>query len=336
MNHAVTTSRGACYVLLAAICVGCVKEDRSTPATGPVPARSVVERGPVRLTVEVVPPQPQLSDEPQLKLTVEAAAGVRVETPAFGEAFGEFLIRDFDEPLPEFAEDGTQIVRQVYTLEPMQAGSLTIAPIAVHFDDERPQGDGQRHTIESEAVTVQVSTILPDEAPSLAELRPATGPMELTPQGISAGWWILGGVLLVAGTWMAVWWRRRLHAESTVPGLSPGELARLELEQLMAQRLAENDVKAYYVQLTGIVRRFIERSTGVRAPEQTTEEFLREIAGHERFASDEQQRLREFLQAADLVKFAGYRPDPQDVAASLERAQRFIELERRTLEEMPA
>jgi hypothetical protein len=90
----------------------------------------------------------------------------------------------------------------------------------------------------------------------------------------------------------------------------------------------ETDVKSYYVELTAIVRRYIERTTGIRAPEQTTEEFLREVSrcssplpkgeGMNNF------RLKDFLESADLVKFAAHRPRREDILESFRRAEIFI------------
>jgi len=57
---------------------------------------------------------------------------------------------------------------------------------------------------------------------------------------------------------------------------SAGMLEKLS-QKLAASGLMETDVKVYFVELTAIVRRYIERTTGIRAPEQTTEEFLCEI-----------------------------------------------------------
>ena len=47
--------------------------------------------------------------------------------------------------------------------------------------------------------------------------------------------------------------------------LSPEEMAHMELDKLVASGLAEPDVKQFYVELTTIVRRYIERTTGIRA-----------------------------------------------------------------------
>jgi hypothetical protein len=85
-------------------------------------------------------------------------------------------------------------------------------------------------------------------------------------------------------------------------------------------------VKGFYVELTGIVRRFIERTTAIHAPEQTTEEFLREIGSGAAFTRDERQRLKDFLESADLVKFAAHQPQFVDVEEAFRRAKVFVGL----------
>ena len=186
-----------CAVLLMAFAAGCLSNDRphrtERDDSNVSATRSEKELGPVRLIVEVQPDKPRLSDEPQLTLTIRAPRGIRIEKPPFGEALGEFLIRDFFEPLPE-TDDDIEITRQIYTLEPMRAGNLTIAPIAVVWWDERPDGDQKSHTVESEALTLEVSTMLADEAPSLANLAVRLAPRRCPPQrarsdgGYSAPW----------------------------------------------------------------------------------------------------------------------------------------------------
>ena len=84
------------------------------------------------------------------------------------------------------------------------------------------------------------------------------------------------------------------------------------------------------------MRRYIERSTGVSAPEQTTEEFLREIVQDAVFADQDQQRLQQFLESADLVKFAALEPAASDIEASFERAKEFIRLQREEPQEVAA
>ena len=83
---------------------------------------------------------------------------------------------------------------------------------------------------------------------------------------------------------------------------------------------------AFYVELTGIVRLFIERTTGVDAPDRTTEEFLREVEGHEAFPVQKRQALGRFLEAADLVKYAAQVPGSNDVDEAVAAAYVFCRL----------
>jgi hypothetical protein len=283
----------------------------------------------VRVSVEVEPAEARLSDEPTLTLTIDAERGVKVEPPPFGESLGEFLIRDFREPLPE-VRGQREILRKVYTLEPTRTGQLQIDPIAVSFTDERPGQDGKQHQLETEAVTVKVTSVLGSDVPSLDQLEALAQPVELPAGGSAILWWLLAGLALAGSIGGLAGWRwlarRRVAPEHQY---TPQELAYIELERLIESDLIRQDVKQFYVELTGIVRRYIERTTGVHAPEQTTEEFLREISAGNVFPASDRERLRSFLESADLVKFAAYEPRSADLEETFERAKSFLGLQSR-------
>jgi len=313
-------------LLLAAI-AGCAKSEVSHNQSPDEPrvARTRLERGPVLVTVEVSPEPARLSDEPTLTLTIDHEQGVEFEMPPFGESLGDFLIRDFREPLPE-TRDQRQIVRQLYTLEPTTTGALQIDPITITFKDARSNGDGQSHTIETEALTLHVLSVVASEAPSLADLEGFAAPVDLPP---SRAWvaWSIGTVVVLLSVGAAVAWlfigRTIKSAEEQ---LTPRELASRELDKLWRDDASRENVKIFYVRLTAIVREYIEGTTGVHAPEQTTEEFLREIGAGEGFSREERQRLKDFLESADLVKFARFLPQSSDVHESYHRARRFVGL----------
>ena len=83
--------------------------------------------------------------------------------------------------------------------------------------------------------------------------------------------------------------------------MTPRERAERALAALVEDGLARRDVKRFYA-----------------------EEFLREIGDSHRFAQAERERLGEFLQSADLVKFAAQHPRPEDIDASIARAGDFL------------
>ena len=132
-------------LLLLGISVpGCSEKKAETPDAADVKhTRSQVERGPVRITAEVQPVRPRLSDLPTLTLTIDHEEGVTVEKPQFGTSIGRFTIRDLREPLPK-TNNGRVLVEQIYTLEPTEAGRLRIDPIAVSYTDSRPKGDSRQ------------------------------------------------------------------------------------------------------------------------------------------------------------------------------------------------
>jgi hypothetical protein len=300
----------------------------AAPRDEPPPARSAVELGPLRLTVSVAPAKVRLSDEPTLTVRIEYEPGVKVRKPAFGQSITDFVIRDVHEPLPR-VEGDREIIEQVYTLEPTRTGKIFIFPIGVTFTDARPNGDGKEHTLESEGVTVEVASVADGQAPSLAALRGPAAPVELPAPASHSGWWIALAAVVAVAVAILMWRRRRRRRAAAEKALSPAELAYLELQRLLEARLAETDVKLFYVELTGVVRRYIERTTGIRAPEQTTQEFLVQLSrGRAPIAVPEQQRLKDFLESADLVKFAAHHPRAEDVQESFQRAKIFIGLER--------
>jgi hypothetical protein len=332
VTHHIVAPRGFALVAILLLLAGCrqaAPTGNGEPSAKPPAAqtaRSEVERGPVRVTVEVSPAKARLSDEPKLTLTIRHQSGVTVRKPPFGEALGDFTIRNFHEPLPR-VEGDREVLQQVYTLEPTRTGSLSISPISVTFLDQRPGHDGKEQTLVTEPLTIEIASVLGTELPSLDRLRPSAGPVQLPPEPAITRWLTLLWAPVAVGLGLLAWfwWRRRRKREETPPP-TPRELAYTELENLLRQRLAETDVKLFYVELTAIVRRYIERTTGIRAPEQTTEEFLREIGHAKTFPEDQRRRLAEFLESADLVKFAALEPRRGDIDESIRRARIFVGL----------
>jgi len=285
------------------------------------------QKGPVSLSVRLSPRSPRLSDLVALELTVEAESGVELKAPAFGDAVGDFLVRDYGERTKTVPGDSTQPNRRVfhYQLEPVHTGIHLIRSVAIEFVDQRESADtrGQSAWIESEPIEVTITSELGEQLPDLADIEPMKEPLSLNDP--MRWWWLAGLILLFTG--FAVFWlrRRKSSVQIAVSKLSPEELAHTQLEQLLAENLpSQGKFKDFYLRLTGIVRYYIEGITSLRAPEQTTEEFLKAIRGDEVFTPVQAARLKEFLEAADMVKYAGQQPDSDQVGTSIQRAKEFI------------
>ncbi|MFO0949307.1 MAG: hypothetical protein U1D30_25915 [Planctomycetota bacterium] len=318
--------RAILALALGVTVAGCGGQGASTTA-GPNVLTTEAGDGPVRMTVRVEPAKPRLSDEITLTLTLDSEEGVTVEKPPFGSELGEFVIRDLREPLAK-TRDGREVREQIFTLEPTKAGTLRLDPIRVVYKDTRKNGDQKEHDVVSKSLTVEVSSEMGTKTPSLTDLAPAAAPVAVHAP-ISPWTWALlavGTLACVAIIILGRRWRNAVRERKAAP-LSPRMLAELELRKLLESGLLEKDLKLFYVELTGIVRRYIERTEGIHAPEQTTEEFLREIGEHPSYIQGRRERLKNFLESADLVKFAGYKPHLPAVEESIRRARVFVDLE---------
>src|SRR5260370_22748227 len=75
---------------------GCRQDDASAKKEEPKPVfEKYFEKGPVKMTVQIAPKEPRLSDLMTMDVIVEAAPGVEVKAPAFSQSVGEFLLRDY-------------------------------------------------------------------------------------------------------------------------------------------------------------------------------------------------------------------------------------------------
>lgn len=287
---------------------------------------SVVERGPVKVTVSLSPKAPRLSDELELTIEIDADEKVSTTLPPLTEQPDHFLIRSFDSPLSKL-ENGRRIERRSYRLEPVETGKLTIPSFTIACADARAAGEAKEFKVESDPLAVTVESMLANQVPTLDAMKPPEGALRVEVQS-RIPWRILGGIGGVLALVLAVFLlkKRRQPAVELGPPPTPVELARREFESLIAASpLARGELQTFYSELTLIVRRYIERTSGVRAPEQTTEEFLREMRKHSAFDSSARERLKAFLESADLVKFAGIKPRREDIEESFRRAQEFTD-----------
>ena len=87
--------------------------------------------------------------------------------------------------------------------------------------------------------------------------------------------------------------------------------------------MATNQVEPFFVEVTGIVRDYVELAFSLRAPEQTTEEFLVNMVT-EPVVARHRQVIEPFLTAADEVKFARLTPDRSAMQRAFDTAENFV------------
>jgi LPXTG-motif cell wall-anchored protein len=318
-----------CAVTAAFLFAGCGwmgSKDSGTSAPSADEIERTAEKGPVKLSVRVWPREPRLSDLVEMEVTVNSLPDVEIKPPAFGQAVGDFLIRDYSE---RPSENGAKDVRRFhYQLEPAHAGKHLIRSVSIEFVDRRPnsEGRGEPALVETDPLEVNVTSELGVETPNLANLESMLPPQPV-PQPSETGWLVAAGLAIALATLVVVVLRRRKRRPIEPRRQTPEEMAHAALTALLAENLpARGLIKEFYVRLTGIVRQYIEDTTGIRAPEQTTEEFLRDMRSREAFPPERSVRLAEFLEVADMVKYASQQPQAGQIEESISRAREFVDM----------
>lgn len=324
------------YALVATTALACSSSDDGDDKKDPFPEQPIegkkvektTEVGPVKATVSVVPAKPEVGDKIRLVLHVEAEAGVDVEMPPGSEALGRFRIVNYKERNGELAHGG-HFYEQRLTMRPGGSGKQRIPRLRVEFVDNRNHpgrdaGVAKPQELLTDELVVEVQPVDP-EGGVAAKLSGARGPLAAPTQS-TLGWlwpWLLAVLVAsVVGVTTALVLRRR----DTQTKVSAYEQAMAGLQALQTRGPpGDDDADDWYVQLSAVVRRYLENRYRLRAPELTTEEFLRE-ARHSAELSDEHRvLLSKFLVSCDRVKFAGYRPAPAESSALLDQARAFVE-----------
>lgn len=285
------------------------------------------ERGPVAWHVATM--RTSLSTAEELVLedritTPDAAVATWQELPA-GLAENFTVVETPPTSRPQSA--GRISRERRLRLFPKQPGTLEIPVRQVKISG----GGAPEQFLELPAVSVTVASVAKDAKP-----LPLPDPLVMHSKK-KLPWLRIGvaTVLALLAAAMTIWCLRRrsrlvvLPPLPSVPAVPPVDEALVALARLEASGLAvAGRYKEFYLELTTILRRYLERRFGVAALERTTEEFLAETRADPRFTRVEFQVLPELLMAADMVKFAEAQPSAPAAAAALTVCRQFVEATR--------
>lgn len=152
--------------------------------------------------------------------------------------------------------------------------------------------------------------------------------------------WAWGVLLAVAMVGALVLLRRisRRRTARTLDGPAGSsalwELALQELEAL-APLLQPDRSRAYGIQATTVLRRYLEARYQLRAPLLATEEFLRTAAHSSALPPAHRDGLERFLQLCDLFKFGRYVAQAEELGRLHAAAVEFVLASRPLADDAP-
>ena len=284
--------------------------------------------GPVHAVVELSDAKPVLGDQIRLTLRVDADSETSVVMPDFGDQLGKFGIADY-KTTDTVREDGRNEYTQIYTLDLPRSGSLRTPSFLVEFTDNRPNSEyqGKLQELLTDEIPFEVASVFSgDTVPD--DLYPAIGTLdELVIPSAQKTNWYLWGLLGFAGAAAAgafFWLRSRKSAK---PALPPDILALSALDDMEKAPIPKDAqaIDAWYVQLSGIVRNYVEGRFDLHAPRLTTEEFFVLAKDFKALKDDEKLLIRKLLERSDRVKFTNYLPSEAESKDMLADARKFVE-----------
>ncbi len=306
----------------------------------PLAAEQVADLGRdgIDIKVDAEPVQVDVAHDFFVTLTFIAPAGKTIALPDLRDRFTGFRVaEDFTEDPMTDADGSTTLVSRWRLVPEPVAPKYRLAPFVVYVSTTNTTSSPSPlpPSSPSPLLTSSFCTSPVYFTPPAAR-EPVTGDMEVDPKKDLppltwklVGWCMLA-LIAFAAVAFGIWWIvKKIREMVRVHKMSPIERAYYELDRLIKKGLPGRGLyKDFYVELTMVVRRYVERKYGVKAPNMTTQEFLGELS---RRADDatvasicDPAALREFLESADLVKFAGVEATPEMADAATGKARNYL------------
>ncbi|MCK5450411.1 MAG: hypothetical protein KAI70_01450 [Candidatus Omnitrophica bacterium] len=267
-----------------------------------------------------------IGDKVNLDVTVENISDCDIVFPEVLENTVDFSFIG-SEPIKEGWPGKKEIGRR-YTLTIYEIGTHVIPPVKARY--KRINTD-EWQIIESSQIPIEVVSLLTEDSQDIRDIK------GLAFRRTSIFWYVILFFVvtgLLVGVGLLLRGKKMELKDFKTRELRPAhKIAYEELRRLKEMDLPNHGrIKEYYSILSDIVRHYIENRFVLRAPEMTTEEFMKKVGGAKDLADSNKDLLKRFLYHCDMVKFAKYEPTQFEMLDSYKLAGNFVD-ETRVFEE---
>ncbi|MDA3938166.1 MAG: hypothetical protein PF693_02510 [Spirochaetia bacterium] len=306
-------------LILLLIIISCKKEHQSFQADDYEYTNSF-SKGPISLEMMLDKIEINTSENIQIILKGKASDGWKPSFPDMTETLDKFTLVSVSETVPRIEDDGSIGINRTIVLKPFLSGEYEIPRLSLDYSNEHEN----KGVLLSSPVSINVTSLLPENTDNL-QLKEIMEPDTYNYWKLVL--YISIAVIIVGGVFLVLFSIRKRKRGKLILGIPPSEEAFTKLTLLLDKKLPEEGkYKEFYFQLNLIVRIYIERQFAIRAPEQTTEEFLQDLAISNEISDEFKQVLKDFLIHSDLVKFALLKPGEEELTGSVESCKNFIKV----------
>ena len=269
-----------------------------------------------------------LGDQTVLRLSAEVPLKGNVVFPLLADTLSakvQIVAAGVPDTLVDQNRPEIRVISRAYTITSFDAG-LQMVPALVF------SSDGKDYL--TDALPLDVKSVSVDTTKAIYDIKQPLGVSYTFWDWLRDQWyWLVLAVLLLAallGTWY--YFRKVKKPAPVVVKAAPAVPFHVRaIDQLNALRdrklWQQGEVKAYYSELTDILRAYLEKRYKINALEQTSDEILaalRSVA----IPAGGMKELKEILLLADLVKFAKVQPLNTDNENTMDGAIHFIKEQR--------
>lgn len=275
--------------------------------------------GPIQTNTTLNQSEYLIGDRMILTLTIWMEPGYQVESPTITPPEGVELVEKETGEVEKTRKYVKYIDR--YTFQTFEPGEYQLADLQIRYATV----EGEEKELTLNGPILAVNSLLSEDETDIRDLKPIAEPS----QGLALYYLLAGLVLVVViGYLIYRYFRGRTVEEVEVvePPLPAHELAYQRLRDLELSAYIENgEIERYFTILSQILREYIEKRFGVKAQEMTTQEFMAKALNSVAMNRDHQDLLRMFMYKADLVKYAQYVPEYQQIHQTFQAAKRFVD-----------
>ena len=269
-----------------------------------------------------------IGDQITLRLEITHPVGSRVVLPQLEPQWEAFEIINQTAPETIDNDNGTETTGKDIVVTLFQPGQYETPPLVV----THRQPDGTLEELASPIIPLNVTSVLTEDL-ELRDIKPqAELPLPpLWPRVLAALalTMFLTGLLFVIGLLLYHRWRKGAIPELVpapfMDSRPPEVIAHAELDRIETLNLpAQNLIKEHYSLVAICLRAYIQGRYQIPAPEQTTSE-LRNAFGQVTLPARDVAGFMGLLSESDLVKFARYIPQADNVTQLINKARTIVD-----------
>jgi hypothetical protein len=266
----------------------------------------------------------RIGDQTRFFLSVHQPVKEHINFPNLTDTLtGKVQIVNINKPDTAFDTNDKSLatVTQSYTITSFDAGTYTIPSYSF---------GSAGGVLKSNELTLQVQTVKVDTTKGIYDIKQPIKVSYTFVDWFKDNWyWVVIPLLVIAAIiGLIIYLKKHPKPQPIVKVVKPTIPAHIialgKLTEIQGKKLWQQEqTKQYYIELSDVLREYLENRYQLKTHEKTTDEILSDLK-HIEIADENKRMLKQILVLSDLVKFAKEKPLPVENEQTLEQAINFV------------